>query len=149
MVTPNSLLICKIFSMSGTDCAPSHLETDCRVTFSCWASSSWEYPAFLRRAINLSAKIMVNVLSCVVGFCFGGFIVPAGAVAKKNLTVGNVSTAGCGHKIYRSIVYSTNISLQIVLPVCVLKILSSAFCAAALGTESSYRLTRKSASTRI
>jgi len=73
---------------------------------------------------------MVNVLSCVVGFCFGGFIVPAGAVAKKNLTVGNVSTAGCGHKIYRSIVYSTNISLQIVLPVCVLKILSSAFCTA-------------------
>ena len=35
-----------------------HLETDWRVTPSCSASSSCDQPAFLRSAINLSAKII-------------------------------------------------------------------------------------------
>ena len=37
---PKICASCKIFSRSGMDCAPSHLETDCRVTFSFSASSS-------------------------------------------------------------------------------------------------------------
>ena len=57
-MTPNSRLICKIFEISGMDCAPSHLETDCRETSSFCASSSCDQPAFLRRVIILSAKII-------------------------------------------------------------------------------------------
>ena len=58
VVTPNRRLSCKILSKSGTDCAPSHLETDCRDTPSCCASSSCDQPAFLRSEMILSASIM-------------------------------------------------------------------------------------------
>ena len=51
-------LICTILSRSGTDCAPSHLETDCRVTFSYCASSSCDQPAFFRSVMILSARII-------------------------------------------------------------------------------------------
>lgn len=48
----------QIFSRSGMDCAPSHLETDCRVTFSFSASSSCDQPLFFRSWTTLSAKII-------------------------------------------------------------------------------------------
>ena len=62
VVTPNRRLICTTLSISGTDCAPSHLLTDWRVTPSCSASSSCDQPAFLRRAVILSANIIREVL---------------------------------------------------------------------------------------
>ena len=40
----------------------SHLETDCLVTFSCSASSSWDQPAFFLRFIILSARIIFFLL---------------------------------------------------------------------------------------
>ena len=44
------------------DCAPSHLETDCRVTDSFSASSSCDQPSFLRSSMILSAKIIRMLL---------------------------------------------------------------------------------------
>ena len=56
--TPNRRLIITTLSISGTDCAPSHLDTDWRVTPSFSARSSWLQPAFFRRDTISSAKII-------------------------------------------------------------------------------------------
>ena len=44
--------------MSGMDCAPSHLEMDCLLTFSFSASSSCDKPFFFLSSMILSASIM-------------------------------------------------------------------------------------------
>ena len=44
------------------DCAPSHLETDCRVTASFSASSSCDQPAFFLKSMILSASIILHAL---------------------------------------------------------------------------------------
>ena len=82
--TPNRRLICTTLSISGTDCAPSHLLTDWRVTPSCSASSSCDQPAFLRRAVILSANIIREVLRFRRARClFDGQSIPLFAVADK------------------------------------------------------------------
>ena len=84
VVTPNRRLICTTLSISGTDCAPSHLLTDWRVTPSCSASSSCDQPAFLRRAVILSANIIREVLRFRRARClFDGQSIPLFAVADK------------------------------------------------------------------
>ena len=84
VVTPNRRLICTTLSISGTDCAPSHLLTDWRVTPSCSASSSCDQPAFLRRAVILSANIIREVLRFRrARRLFDGQSIPLFAVADK------------------------------------------------------------------
>ena len=84
VVTPNRRLICTTLSISGTDCAPSHLLTDWRVTPSCSASSSCDQPAFLRRAVILSANIIREVLRFRrTRRLFDGQSIPLFAVADK------------------------------------------------------------------
>ena len=48
--------------MSGMVCAPSHLDTACRDTYSLSASSSWDQPFFLRKRMILSARIICFLL---------------------------------------------------------------------------------------
>ena len=60
-----------IRAISGTDWAPSHLDTDWRLTSSISASSSWDQPFFFLRSMILSARIMV-----FLSFCFAFFAGP-------------------------------------------------------------------------
>ena len=60
VVTPNRRLICTTLSISGMDWAPSHLETDWRLTFSRAANSSSDQQAFFRSVMILSAKIIMG-----------------------------------------------------------------------------------------
>src|SRR5699024_7133306 len=85
-------------SRSGTDCAPSHLLTDWRLTFSCWASSSWDQPAFLRRAMILSAKIMVRSSFVRAATCRFMFLLYCTQTHgfREERGLGNLSTGGCG-----------------------------------------------------
>ena len=99
VLTPKRRLICKIFSRSGRDWAPSHLETDCRVTSSCSASSSWDQPAFFRSCMILSARI-IRIHSYprrplgpgAVFWRYGSG--SRGCVPESR--AGNLSTGGCG-----------------------------------------------------
>ncbi len=64
------------------DWAPSHLETDWRLTPSLSASSSWDQPAFFLKSMILSARIMP--FSFRPGPCpalFSGLILPEILVA--------------------------------------------------------------------
>ena len=84
-------LICTILSRSGTDCAPSHLETDCRVTFSCCASSSCDQPAFFLRFMILSARIIFSSSWFLFGWRY--HIRSGGCMPEIRLS--NLSTGGC------------------------------------------------------
>ena len=75
---------------------PSHLLTDWRVTPSCSASSSCDQPAFLRRAVILSANIIREVLRLRrARRLFDGQSIPLFAVADKKDGQEDLSIDGC------------------------------------------------------
>ena len=60
VLTPKTSDSFRIRFMSGTDCAPSHLETDWRLTPSISASSSCDQPFFFLSSMILSARIIFS-----------------------------------------------------------------------------------------
>ena len=96
-LTPKICASCKIFSRSGMDCAPSHLETDCRVTFQFFRKLLLRPAAFFEAGRPYPAKIISLHLTVLLPGpgslrCFQHTLP---AVTRHQPAPGNVSTGGC------------------------------------------------------